>query len=496
MTSFRGQRLEEFRFSLAFLLAIATASSGCGTGAASEPGGAVAGTSSAGAGATASTAGVSGGVATAGATSGGSGGASAGSAAQAGSAPLGGSETGISGSGGVSNGGVSSGGVSAAGAGAGGMPAAPDVAFCSKALDAAALQYAGFRAAYTNPASVPRSAKDGVVANVGIGDWTFGFVGGSYWYLYEHTQDQAFRTAAEATTAALEAEKTVKTTHDLGFQFMATYGNGYRLTNNASYLAILQTAASSLATRFHATVGCVKSWDRVQYDYPVIIDNMMNLHLLYFTAANGGDAAFADDATTHAETTLKNHFRADNSSYHLVNYNSATGAVIAKLTVQGLADSSAWARGQSWGLYGYTESFVASKKPEFLAQAQKIAAFLMTHKNMPADKVPYWDYDAPDTPGTPTPRDASAAAVMASGLLQLAGLVQEPAASSYRNFALDILKSLSSPAYAAAVGTNSHFLLMHSTGYLSANIEIDAAINYADYYYLEALLRCRALAAP
>jgi hypothetical protein len=234
----------------------------------------------------------------------------------------------------------------------------------------------------------------------------------------------------------------------------------------------------------------------VQYDYPVIIDNMMNLHLLYFIAANGGDASYAADATTHALTTIKNHFRPDNSSYHLVNYNSTTGAVIAKQTVQGLADDSAWARGQSWGLYGYTESFVSAKKPEFLAQAQKIAAFLMGHKNMPPDKVPYWDYDAPDKQGAPTPRDASAAAVMASGLLQLAGLVQEPDASNYRNFALDILRSLSSPAYAAAAGDNSHFLLMHSTGHLPDNVEIDAAINYADYYYLEALLRCRALAAP
>ena len=413
------------------------------------------------------------GVATAGDTAGG--GAQAGSNAQAGSA-------GASGAAGT--------------AGAGGSTHGPDVAFCSTALDAAAVQFAGFRGAYTNPASVPRSAKGGVVANVGIGDWTFGFVGGSYWYLYEYTKDQAFRTAAEATTAALEPEKNVKTTHDLGFQFMATYGNGYRLTNTASYLAVMKTAAASLATRFRAPVGAIQSWDRAEYDCPVIIDNMMNLHLLYFISANGGDEGFAGLATQHAQTTIKNHFRSDNSSFHLVNYNSTTGAVIAKKTVQGLADGSAWARGQSWGLYGYTESFVASKQPEFLAQAQKIAAFLLAHKNMPADKVPYWDYDAPDTPGAQTPRDASAAAVLASGLLQLAGLVAEPDASKYRDFALEILKSLASPAYAASPGTNSHFLLMHSTGHLPANTEIDAAINYADYYYLEALLRCRALAKP
>jgi unsaturated chondroitin disaccharide hydrolase len=409
---------------------------------------------------------------------GGSGGMSGAGAAQAGSAAMAGSNT----------------GGAAGGGGGGGTPNAPDVAFCSAALAAAAAQYAGFRDTYTNAASIPRSAKDGTVAYVGISDWTFGFMGGSYWYLYEYTKDEAFRTAAEATMAVLEPEKNVKTTHDLGFQFTVTYGNGYRLTNTASYLDVMKTAAASLATRFRKPVGVIQSWDRVQYDCPVIIDNMMNLHLLYFVGANGGDAAFADFATQHAQTTIKHHFRPDFSSFHLVNYNSTTGAVIAKQTVQGLSDSSAWARGQSWGLYGYTESYVSSKKPEFLSQAQKIAAFLMTHKNMPPDKVPYWDYDAPDTPGTPTPRDASAAAVMASGLLQLAGLVQEPDASKYRDYALEILKSLASPAYTAQAGTNSHFLLMHSTGHLPGNIEIDAAINYADYYYLEALLRCRALA--
>jgi hypothetical protein len=386
------------------------------------------------------------------------------------------------------------GGAGGGSAGAGGSSPKPDVAFCSTALDAAAVQYAGFRTTYTNPASVPRSAKDGTVSNVGIGDWTFGFVGGNYWYLYEYTKDEAFRKAAEATTAALEPQKNVTTSHDLGFQFMATYGNGYRLVKTASYPGIMKTAAASLATRFRQAPQVIQSWDRAQWDCPVIIDNMMNLHLLYTVSASGGDANLATIATTHAETTLANHFRPDNSSYHLVNYNHTTGAVIGKQTVQGLADSSAWARGQSWGLYGYTESFVSTQKPEFLAQAQKIAAFLMGHKNMPADKVPYWDYDAPDKQGAPTPRDASAAAVMASALLQLAGLVQEPDASKYRDYALEILKSLSSPAYAAAAGQNSHFLLMHSTGHLPGNIEIDAAINYADYYYLEALLRCRALA--
>jgi unsaturated chondroitin disaccharide hydrolase len=373
-------------------------------------------------------------------------------------------------------------------------PVAPDVAFCSAALDAAAQQYAGFRQTYTNPSSVPRSAKDGVVSSVNLGDWTSGFVGGNYWLLYEYTQDEAFRTAAEASTAAMDGQKTDGSSHDLGFQFMCTFGNGYRLTDNASYLNVLRTAAATLRTRFREPVGAIESWDHGTWDCPVIIDNMMNLRLLYFVTETGGDADFAELATTHAQTTLANHFRPDNSSFHVVNYNSTTGAVIAKQTHQGLADGSAWSRGQSWGLYGYTETYVATETPVFLEQARKIADYVLAHPNMPEDKVPYWDYDAPDTANAPTPRDSSAAAIMASALLQLAGLVDEPDKARYQNFALEILKSLASPAYAAAQGQNSHFLLMHSVGHLPNNSEIDVAINYADYYYLEALLRCRALA--
>lgn len=412
-----------------------------------------------------------------------------GTTAAAGSAAVAGAGTAGSSSG---SGGAESGGAAGSG-GASGGPSTPDVAFCSTALDAAAAQFAGFRTTYTSATNVPRSAKGGVVDMVDLGDWTSGFPGGSYWLLYEHTNDQAFKTAAEAFTAAMESQKADGSSHDLGFQFMSTFGQGYRIAKTASYLNVIKTAATTLATRYRPAVGSIESWDHGTWDCPVIIDNMMNLHLLYFVAANGGAASLVDIANKHAETAIKNHYRPDNSSFHLVNYNTATGAIIGKHTVQGLANDSAWARGQAWGLYGFTESYVSTKKPELLAQALKIAEYLLAHPNMPEDKVPYWDFDAPDEPATP--RDASAAAVMASGLLQLAKLVPEPAASKYQNFALAQLKSLASPAYAAATGTNSHFLLMHSTGHLPNNIEIDAAINYADYYYLEALMACRSLAA-
>jgi hypothetical protein len=379
--------------------------------------------------------------------------------------------------------------------GSAGQSNAPDVAFCTAALDAAALQLAGFRAAYPTATSIPRSATSGgSVRLVGPADWTSGFVAGSLWLIYEHTREEAFRSAAEARTAALAGEQDNTSHHDLGFQFMSSYGNGYRLTENAAYPAVLQAAASSLSTRYNATVGSIKSWDFGTWSFPVIVDNMMNLKLLYHVAEASGDDSYAERATTHAATTLANHFRADHSSFHLVDYNPNTGAVVKQQTRQGLADESAWARGQAWGLYGFTEVHGETGRADFLMQAENIASFLLDHPNLPEDKIPYWDYDAPDEPSTP--RDASAAAVTASALLELARYATEPNASRYTSFALDILRSLSSPAYAAATGENSHFLLKHSVGSFPEDSEIDVALNYADYYYLEALLRCRKLGNP
>jgi unsaturated chondroitin disaccharide hydrolase len=398
------------------------------------------------------------------------------------------------GSGGAGGGSGGAGGALAQG-GSGGEPSSLDGAFCGKSLDAAALQLAGFRAAYTTASSIPRSATtSGSVRLVGPGDWTSGFVAGNFWLIYEHTQDAAFRAAAEARTAALADERNTKSHHDLGFQFMSSYGNGYRLTQNTAYPAILKTAADSLSTRYSSTVGAIKSWDFGTWSFPVIIDNMMNLKLLFHVADASGDQAYAERATTHAATTLANHFRADHSSFHLVDYEPTTGAVVRKQTRQGLRDDSEWARGQAWGLYGFTEVHGETGRADFLTQAENIARLIMDHPNLPADKIPYWDYDAPNEASTP--RDASAAAITASALLELARYAAEPAAARYTNFALEILRSLSSPAYAAATGENSHFLLRHSVGSMPEDSEIDVALNYADYYYLEALLRCRALAQP
>jgi rhamnogalacturonyl hydrolase YesR len=206
-----------------------------------------------------------------------------------------------------------------------------------------------------------------------------------------------------------------------------------------------------------------------------------------------GDQRFADAATSHASTTLENHFRPDNSSYHVVDYDPETGVVVHKQTHQGIGDDSAWSRGQAWGLYGFTSVYRFTHDEQFLQQAKNIADFYLSNPNLPDDKVPYFDFDVPNDPDIENFRDSSAAAIAASGLLELAGYVSEPQASRYREAALDMLRSLVSPAYSAETGSNGHFLLKHATGRWQANDEVDAALNYADYYYLEALIRCKNL---
>jgi unsaturated chondroitin disaccharide hydrolase len=394
-----------------------------------------------------------------------------------------GGATGAAGSGG----GAGSGG--AAGGGGTGSHAA-DAVYCAQQIAQAATDFTRFRTTYTNPTSIPRSAKGGTARMVNASDWTSGFPAGSFWLLYERTKDQAWRTAAEAWTAALASQQTRTDTHDVGFIINASFGNGYRLTQTASYKTVITTAAGSLASRFNANVGCTRSWDFGSWMFPVIIDNMMNLELLYRATALGGDARYKQIGATHAATTRTNHFRADASSYHVVDYNPTTGAVIKKQTNQGLADESAWARGQAWGLYGFTMSYRETNDARFLDQATRIADFYTQSPRMPADGVPYFDFDAPVRDDVPDYRDASAGAIAASGLFELATFATGAAAERYREFAIKAVRALSSSSYRAATGTNSQFLLLHSVGNYPQNDEVDVAINYADYYYLEALGRC------
>ena len=317
--------------------------------------------------------------------------------------------------------------------------------------------------------------------------WTSGFFGGSLWYLYEYTRKPQWQQAADRWSMAMAKEQHNTGTHDLGFMLYCPFGNGFRLTQNAAYKPILLTGAQSLATRFNPQVGLIKSWNEFAgFTYPVIIDNMMNLELLCWAARTTGDSTLRRLSITHADNTLRHHFRPDGSTYHVVCYDDH-GQPLTKRTAQGAADNSAWARGQAWAIYGYTTMYRDTKLDRYRQQARKTADFFLNHPNLPADKIPYWDFNAPRIPQEE--RDASAAAIVASALLELGQYCPAADAQRYRKAAEQILLSLSSPMYRAAVGENQNFLLKHSVAHRPAKSEVDAPLVYADYYYLEALLR-------
>ena len=334
----------------------------------------------------------------------------------------------------------------------------------------------------------PRTIEHGKLKLVTSRDWTSGFFAGQLWYLFSFTGNPAWKEKADSFTRLLEREKANAGTHDMGFKIYCSFGNGLRFTQDAYYRQVVVDAAATLATRFNKKIGSIRSWDhnRDRWQFPVIIDNMMNLELLFAATRLTGDSSFYHIAVTHANTTMKNHYRADYSTWHVVEYDTITGAVRSKVTHQGYADESAWARGQAWGLYGYTLCYRETKDERYLRQADSIAAFIFHHPRMPADLVPYWDYDAPASPELP--RDASAAAIAASALYELSHYSKQK--KVYRKWADRIVKNLTKN-YRSAVGDNKGFLLLHSTGHLPHRSEIDVPINYADYYYLEAVWRSR-----
>lgn len=322
--------------------------------------------------------------------------------------------------------------------------------------------------------------------------WTSGFYPGTLFYLYGFTHDTALQHEAVRRLSLLEKEQYNKGTHDLGFMMFCSFGNARSILDTKSYDNILVNSAKSLSTRFNPTAGVIRSWDNNHWKYPVIIDNMMNLELLFWATQFTGDSSFYKIAVTHANTTIKNHYRPDYSSYHVVDYDTATGAVLAKNTAQGYADESAWARGQAWGLYGYTMVYRFTHDPRYLKQAEGIAHFLLTNPNLPADKIPIWDYNVPE--GQKALRDASAGAIMASALIELSKDVAPEKGKEYLDVAEQIIVSLSGNNYHAVVGSNGGFILKHSVGHLPAKSEVDVPLTYADYYFVEAMLRYKQLA--
>lgn len=316
-----------------------------------------------------------------------------------------------------------------------------------------------------------------------IYDWTSGFFPGSLWYVYELTGDEAVKQQAVKYTELLNPVREYRGTHDLGFMMNCSYGNALRLSPNDTIPAVLIQTADNLISRFNEEIGCILSWDFGHWNYPVIIDNMMNLDLLFNASKLSGDPKYKEVAIKHANKTMPNHFRDNYTCWHVVSYNN-DGTVEMKETFQGKNHDSSWSRGQAWAVYGYTATYRETGDKTYLDFAINIADMIMS-KVTTEDAIPYWDYDAPVLEDTP--RDASAAAITACGLLELSTFVHE--GQKYFDYAEKILKSLSSEQYLAAEGENQGFVLMHSTGSLAHGSEIDVPLNYADYYFLEALIR-------
>lgn len=334
---------------------------------------------------------------------------------------------------------------------------------------------------------------DSSVYYCGFSDWRSGFFPGSVWYLYELTGDSTLLPLATKYTEAIEEAKDLTWHHDIGFIINCSFGNGLRLASKPEYKDVMVQAAKSLSTRFREAPGIIQSWDVERgwqsergWECPVIIDNMMNLELLFEATRLSGDSSFYKVAVAHADRTMKEHFRPDGSCYHVIDYSIKDGKVRHRQTAQGYADESVWSRGQAWAVYGYVVCYRETKDRKYLDQALKTFNFMKNHKAMPADLIPYWDMDAPNIPDAP--RDASTASCMASALYEISTM-DVPDAGSYKVYADSIMVSLSSPAYRADLGTNGNFILMHSVGSIPHNSEIDVPLNYADYYFIEALKR-------
>lgn len=334
------------------------------------------------------------------------------------------------------------------------------------------------------------SVKTGAIMKVPSKDWTSGFFPGNLWQLYRLTGKEAYKERAKQWTVYMENQKFNNKTHDMGFKVFCSFGEGLKVEDNQHYKDVILQSAKTLSTRYNEKVEALRSWDFNSdiWEFPVIIDNMLNLELLFEATKISGDSTFHNIALKHANTTLKNHFRKDHSTYHVVVYDTLSGQSKNKVTHQGINDASSWARGQSWAIYGYSMSYRYSKDKAYLAQAEATAQFFINHKNMPEDGIPYWDFNDPAIPNAP--RDVSAATVTASALIELYGFTKNDV---YLNYANKVLNSLNSEQYILPASVKGPFILDHSTGNWPKNDEIDEPIVYADYYFLEATLRKKAL---
>lgn len=343
-------------------------------------------------------------------------------------------------------------------------------------------------------ALLPKTFEEGELVTSSSKWWCSGFFPGTLWYLYENNPTEELKKYAIDYTSRVEDQKYTTNNHDVGFMIYCSFGNGLRLLGTESYNAVIVEASKSLSTRYKDHVGLIRSWDwnTETWQYPVIIDNMMNLEMLMWAAKYTGDDRFSEIAINHADRTMKEHFREDYSCYHVVDYDTITGESRLKMTWQGYSDSSSWSRGQAWAVYGYSMMYRETGEPKYLEQAENIAKYIINHPRLPKDKVPYWDFDAPAIPNEL--RDASSAAIMASAFIELSQHTNDKKlAKRCIETAKKQIVSLTSEEYLAEPGTNGNFVLKHSVGAIPRDLEIDAPLTYADYYYVEAMTRYKRL---
>ena len=317
------------------------------------------------------------------------------------------------------------------------------------------------------------------------GAWSSGFFAGCLWFMYERTGDDAWRVRAEVWTAGMEREQFTTSDHNNGFKMMSSFGNGYRLTGIKHYREVLIQSARSLASRFSSAVGMIRSNDMPQWQYPVLIDTMVNIELLFWAAEHGGDPNWTRMAEMHAVNSIKNHIRGDGGTIQVVDHDPETGAVIGHDTLCGLSGDTMWSRGQGQAIYGFATAYRYTGNELLLDAARRVADVFIAA--LPPDNVPYWDRDDPAIPDTS--RDASAAAVAAAGLLDLADLVPDGESGDlYRRTATDMLRALGSDAYRAA-DDGGVGIIGHATWKKPTDPQADTSLIWGDYNFLQALLR-------
>lgn len=358
------------------------------------------------------------------------------------------------------------------------------------------------------PEALPKHvAPDGSFRTSVWRDWVSGFFPGTLWYVYCYTGNEEYAQLAKVQTQKVAPAQFMTTNHDVGFMVNCSFGNGLRIGGVEDYAEVMHNAAHSLVTRYSPVVGCIKSWENNPgrgWYFPVIVDNMMNLELLVRVSRMFDEPHLLAIARSHADMTMKNHFRPDGTTFHVVNYDPATGKRLSGETAQGYSDESTWARGQAWGFYGYTMMADLTGEASYLAKAEELARWTIAH--LPEDHVQYWDYDAAaklianepgldrkwagELPDGSILRDASSAAITASAFVKLSQITKDrKLAKACRRMAEAQVRALASPEYLAAPGELHGFLIKHGTGAYHANSEVDVPLTYGDYYFLEAVLR-------